>query len=701
MRLVVPLLPGFVSGRLLADAFGQGTAVGGVLAVAAGVAGMACCAYGVLSLRKKVASGRKNTWFGAFFFLFLFLYGAWASCNAWEDVRRPWPEQPQVWRGVLCDVPKVSARSVSAEVLLLPLGEQESEGRKVLLGFRKDSLSSRLCVGDEILFRCVLRLPENRGNPDEFDYAAYLSVRGVSGRAYVPVGEWVRMRSFGEGDAGLSLLADWRVRALVLRDELLAAYRSAGLSGEELALFSALTLGERSGLSEELKDVYAEVGVSHVLALSGMHLTYLVALLDFLLLRFCRRLVWRCLGGAVAFVLVWGYTFLAGLPPSLVRATVMYSLMLAGSLAGRTGFSMNSLAVSAVMMLCMNPLLLYDVSFQLSFLAMVGILTVYPRCGHWFPSSVPYVGWAGKSLWLSFSAQVFTVPLVVYRFGMFSVWSALATLLISPLAALLVYCMPVLLLAVATGFYAGACAKVVAGLVALQNACLRWMADWPFAVLYVDGSLPVTLLCYVAVLMALARPWMPYVRWLKGCLLALLMLVCAVVVDRQRRQEYSGWVFYNNPRCPAVHVVYSPSCSYLFPACADSVPGQMGYIAETFWRKRLSAPPVVVEGDFKDTRVTALDGLVECGGKCSFLLLSDNRWERVRADSLAEVDYVYVCRGFTGSLLHLSRLFRPRCVVLDASLSRWGRERYARECGELGWGFHDMQEHGALRNIPQ
>lgn len=75
----------------------------------------------------------------------------------------------------------------------------------------------------------------------------------------------------------------------------------------------------------------------------------------------------RLLGAMLATVLVWGYTFLAGLPPSLVRAALMYSLMLAGSLAGRSGFSVNSLAMSAVLMLCINPLWFYDVGFQLSF----------------------------------------------------------------------------------------------------------------------------------------------------------------------------------------------------------------------------------------------------------------------------------------------------------------------------------------------
>lgn len=122
----------------------------------------------------------------------------------------------------------------------------------------------------------------------------------------------------------------------------------------------------------------------------------------------------------------------------------------------------------------------------------------------------------------------------------------------------------------------------------------------------------------------------------------------------------------------------------------------MTYIAETFWRKRLSRPPVVVRDGFADGRVVASGGLVRCSGRFSMLMLSDNRWNRLRGDSPVEVDYMYVCRGFSGTLSGLAELFHPRCVVLDASLSSGARARYAAECRELAWDFHDIRKEGAL-----
>ena len=196
----------------------------------------------------------------------------------------------------------------------------------------------------------------------------------------VPEGKWRKTDEYDGWDNRLPFISNLLVGALRGREHLLDLYRKAGLQGEPMALFSALTLGEDSALSPELEDVYAGVGVTHVLALSGMHLTYLVAMLHFVLLRYCRQRVMRWAGGILVLGMIWGYTFLAGIPPSLVRAAVTYSFMQAGALLGRSGFSINSLAVSALLMLCLNPLWLYDVGFQLSFLAMAGILLIYPRC---------------------------------------------------------------------------------------------------------------------------------------------------------------------------------------------------------------------------------------------------------------------------------------------------------------------------------
>lgn len=699
MRLAVPLLPGLWLGRLSWQHAGGGAAELPLLAGTL-LAGGWCLWTGVRSLRGCPLQGglKRNVSFGVSACLFFFFFGSWRSYQAWENLQVDWPDGKREYHVILSGTPQVSSRTVGAEAMLTDgRGSAARRGCKLWLAFARDPAADALRTGDELVFMGRVSKPGNRGNPEEFDYAGYLAVKGISGSAFVGKGRWMRLHGYGDASRHLPVWADLRVKALLLRDKMLDVYRCTGLRGEALNLFAALTLGDKSGLSGELKDVYAEVGVSHVLALSGMHLGFLVAMLDFLVLGRFRKRRLLVPGAALVIVTVWGYVFLAGLPPSLVRAALMYSLMLAGSLAGRSGFSVNSLAASAALMACFNPLWIHDVGFHLSFSAMAGILTVCPRIQVLPVMRWRHVRWIFQSLSVSFAAQLFTVPLVAYRFGTFSPYSAWATLVITPLTALLIYGMPLSLLSGITGVGTAVGSWWVERLATWQNECLRAIAEWPCAAVRTDWSLWFTAWCYTALCVCVMFPFRTRVRKVRFVFAAAILTLCAFAANRQACRVRPEIVFYDNPSCPSVHVIYSPGRSYLFPAQGDSVATRMSHIAETFWEKKLSAAPAIVVGDFRDSYVSLMHGLATGRGGVSFLMLTDDRWNGTRGTRRADIGYLHVCRGFRGSIRELSRLFNPRCVVLDASL-RWSdRKRYVQECNALGWRFHDMNAEGALK----
>lgn len=701
MRLAVPLLPGLWLGRLLWQYAESSGWAGLFLSIGVLLSGGWCLWAGIYSLHRRACHGELRNYvsFGVSVCFLFFFFGLWRSFYAWENLRGVWTDEEREYHAILLNTPQISSRTVGAEAMLMA-GDDGSSVRqtgKLWLTFSRDSLAETLRTGDELVFKGRIRRPKNKGNPEEFDYAEYLAVKSISGRVFIGKERWKRIHGYEDKERHLSLGVDLRIKALLWRDRILEVYRNTGLQGEALDLFVALTLGEKSGLSDELKDIYAGVGVSHVLALSGMHLGFLVAMLNLFILNYCRRRYLRLLGAMLATVLVWGYTFLAGLPPSLVRAALMYSLMLVGSLVGRSGFSVNSLAMSAVLMLCINPLWFYDVGFQLSFLAMFGILTICPRFQELPLMRWRFVRWIFQSLLVSFAAQLFTVPLVAYRFGTFSFYSAWATLVISPLTALLIYGMPLILLSGITGIGTTVCAWWIARLGTWQNDCLRAMMEWPYAVVHTDWSLWFTLWCYVVLCVWVMPFCRSYTRRVQFGLMSVILTLCAFAVNRQFCSIRPEIVFYNHSSCPSVHVIYSSERSYLFSTEEDSVRERMSYIAESFWEKKLSDVPVVVTGDFRDNYISSVHGLVAGRNGISFLMLTDNRWDGIKGMHRAEVDFLYVCRGYHGSLHELSRLFNPRCVVLDASLWRGDRKRYIQECSRLGWSFYDMEVKGALK----
>lgn len=148
-----------------------------------------------------------------------------------------------------------------------------SSEKVFLFYFPKDSAADSLKRGDELLVRTRLSAPVSNGNPDEFDYARYLLRKGVCGTAYVHAGRWRVI--------GCDSSSTFRQQALDCRDRVAGLYRDMGLQGDELAVLSALTVGDKEELSEHIIETYSVAGASHVLALSGLHIGFISALLLF------------------------------------------------------------------------------------------------------------------------------------------------------------------------------------------------------------------------------------------------------------------------------------------------------------------------------------------------------------------------------------------------------------------------------------
>ena len=165
---------------------------------------MAC---GFFSFRTHIPESvsRRTAWFSVTLFLYLFLFGCWRSAAAWQDVQKAWPAENRLWRVMLADVPEDAGRSVRVSAMVL--GERRTIG-KVQLYFYGDSMAGHLQVGDELLFEGIISRPRNRGNPEEFDFAAHLAVKGISGSASVPEGKWRKTDEYDGWDNRLPFISN-------------------------------------------------------------------------------------------------------------------------------------------------------------------------------------------------------------------------------------------------------------------------------------------------------------------------------------------------------------------------------------------------------------------------------------------------------------------------------------------------------------
>ncbi len=425
--------------------------------------------------------------FGVVLHLFLFVWGYQSMASHWAATEFVYPSERALYKVRIKEHPEEKARSLLCRSVLLeryvPLEEgthaadsavRYSDAPLFLLYFPKDTLAATLRRGDELYLYTRLEAPRNFVSPDEFDYVRYLRHHGVSGTAYVPRDGW---QVAGHSDARTLLQA-----ALDRRDRLVAMYHDLGFRGDELAVLSALTVGDKEELSEEIRETYSVSGAAHVLALSGMHIAFLFGVLWFPLQplwKRTRRL--RPLLAGIVLLFLWGFAFFTGLSSSVVRAVVMCSLFVLSKLQWEKPLTLNTLAATAFLMLLLRPAWLFDVGFQLSFASVAGILLIRPRLvARWCPGN-RLLRYVWELLTLSVSAQIGVAPLIALYFHSFATHFLLTNLLVVPLVSMVLYAAVFMLLLAPLPALQVPVAGVVERLIRLQNELLRFIGQLPFA----------------------------------------------------------------------------------------------------------------------------------------------------------------------------------------------------------------------------
>ena len=223
------------------------------------------------------------------------------------------------------------------------------------------------------------------------------------------------------------------------RDKLLERYYDNGIDGDVYAVLAAMTLGDKSALTRNIKDTYSVSGASHVLALSGLHLGIIYMLLSLFLPS--RR--WPALSQLIIILAIWAFVFLVGMSVSVVRSAVMLTVYGLLSIGYRDKMSINVLSFTAIAMLMWNPAWLFDVGFQMSFMAVFAILLFMPLFDDVFSAEYLMEHRWVKRLWglvaVSFSAQLGVAPLIAFYFGRFSTYFLLTNFIVVPAAMVILW----------------------------------------------------------------------------------------------------------------------------------------------------------------------------------------------------------------------------------------------------------------------
>lgn len=342
----------------------------------------------------------------------------------------PVPDKDMAYSAVVISQPVVSGKVIRCDLMIADV----SHPVKVKASIYRDERADKLRVGDGIKAVSLLEKPSGYADSD-FDYGRYLLYHGYVATTFIYIDEW----SKAVVDlTRLSLIQRTRIAALVFRDRLLRRYTDMGFSGQAYAVLAAMTLGDKSSLSDRLKEDYSVSGASHILALSGLHLGIIYAILSLIFLR--RR--WQIASQVLILLAIWTYVFIVGMSASVVRSAVMITVYSFVSLLNRNKMSLNTLAVAAVVILIVNPLYLYDVGFQMSFAAVFFIILFYRPVLNLMPGCVmgiPVIRQIWQMMSVSLAAQIGVAPLIAFYFGRFSCYFLLTNIIVVPAATIILY----------------------------------------------------------------------------------------------------------------------------------------------------------------------------------------------------------------------------------------------------------------------
>ncbi|MBL0046529.1 MAG: ComEC family competence protein [Bacteroidetes bacterium] len=595
------------------------------------------------------------------------------------------------------EAPVDKGKSIRAEVKLIGM-KQEDKWKtcfgKAMISLARDSMSTQLHYGDLLLLHTSFNAIPAPQNPSEFNYRRYLQFHNIHFQAYCKASAWINLKQ-NRGNVILK-------KCLALRDYLLKVFRENGISGQEYAVGAALILGYEDKLDAEIMNAYAASGALHVLSVSGLHIAIVLVILNSLLFFLDRFKRGSLLKALILLFLLWVYAALTGLSPSVLRSAAMFSLIIIGKSLDRHTNIYNTLATSMLALLIWNPFLLMEVGFQLSYLAVLGIVSFQAAIqGLWEPRNKLL-----QHIWtltgVSIAAQLSTFPLGLFYFHQFPNYFLLSNLIVIPVSTAVLYLgVAVCLLAklkLATVFLC----KLLSGSLWFLNAAVLFFEQLPHSV--IQGiSLTVLESSLLYMLMGsffLFFSFRKIVFLISGCAVVGLLLV-ALVVEKYAQLQQEKWVIYNVKNHSAIDFITGDK-NYFFAdnALLQNEGRMLFHVKHNWWDLGLSYSHYFdqrhLQSGFQSPVLKSKNFIIQFNAK-KIIYICPQNVEQIKSILIAEpIDYIVLSANVKIHIGKLHERIKFKKVIFDSSNSK-GKIRFWKEqCKVLKMEYYDVLEQGAF-----
>lgn len=619
-------------------------------------------------------------------FFFLGFFRIWVvDWSRMEVGHQPVEARAGYYLAKVAEPPLEKEKSVKVELALVTAG-------KVMAYFQKTEEVLQLRYGDFVAFKAELEPVPGPKNPAEFDYRKYLARKGVTWRVYLKEGDWWFA---GVNEARPVLAFAYRFRERLLQD-----LQRCGVTEEAFGIAAAILLGYDESLPAQVRQNFVAAGSMHILCVSGMHvgIVYLLASYLLALLGGGRRR--EAFKKCTLLLLIWFYALITGLSPSVMRSALMISFLIFGELIHRKGFAINSVAASAFVLLLLDPHHLFAMGFQLSYVAVLGILLLQKPIRNllYFKNKLLEKAWEITAV--SLSAQIATLPFTVFYFNQFTPYFWLSNLLLTPLSFAVILLGMTLLIVSWVPLLNMLLGKMVWLLLQLMNHIVASIERLPLSVikgLYMDRlqfSLALVLLLLFLLFVALRKK-----RLLMEMLMVLAVFTLTMAWRSERTARQHQLVVYSLRNHTAIDLIEGSSHLLLCDESLPADPGAIDYSLKGYWSQcQLSTNPVCYT--LSETMEVPL--AVKKGPYLSFggtLLAFWDPSAVSPCDTPVNVDMLVVRGRQLPDLRRVMQVYKMGLLVIDGSVLERDALEWGRQAEVMGVPCHQIAEGALLYNI--
>ncbi len=573
--------------------------------------------------------------------------------------------------------------SLQSQASIIGLNDKDSTRScniPIVLHFHDSFTASHLQPGELIAFTPHLQRIASSPIPYEFDYARYMQHKGILYSSSLSDEEWCKL--YNTRSSTLYNLAQ-RIQTYCV-----TTLKRTGISEENATLLAALLWGDRSNLPDETRQYFSAAGLSHVLAVSGLH-TGIIAFILWLVFYPLKYTSLRYSRGILTLILLWIYAFITGLSPSVIRACIMATFVGIASIINRRNTTLNALCGSAVIVLLISPSQLYDIGFQLSYSAVAGIvlLSPYLDISCYTKTSNNLVKYISQLLAVSAAAQIATTPLAAYYFHYIPLWGIISNIILVPLLPLLVMVALILQLFTICNIPHAILATFTNHFAHLITSGANTIASLPAAT--IDEVWISTPMIIIYIAMIFIAWYMISRRTLRGLIPLLTCLIllqsCHLYQILHKQAPYA--ILAAQRSTTTMQIADSSNNCYIITT--DST-GRIPSWGEELRMHRQATASIVHRQDTLYTHDTyiALPFINYCNNR--ILWVDNNTWRHTHTTQPFYIDYAIITEQYKGKIESLTHSFEINHIILSDAIYPQRSTQLQNECKKLDISYTDL-----------